>query len=105
MRLLYGSAHSATSSLATQLYTSDTNTRAFSISIRNRTGNSGHVYYGTDSSVLAASGYQLIAGQRENFPSLSISANDIPASFKAHNAWISGASTSDVVDWVMAVET
>jgi len=100
MRPSYGTSNSTTSSKATMLYSSDTNTRMFSISFRARTGNNGMVYIGSDTAVLAASGYELDAGDTYSFmPAM------VRGTVKAHVWHSSAADTTDKLDWVMLLET
>ena len=105
MRPLTGTANSTASSNATMLYTSDTNTRVFTVSFKARSGNSGKIYVGGDSTVLAATGYELSAGNEWTLAFSDVQSNNLPSTVKAHVWHMSGASTSDKLDWNMLLET
>ena len=71
-RLAWGSANSTASSNATILYSSDTNSRFFSVSIKARKGNSGNVYLGGDTTVLSSAGYELDSADTLVLPPVSL---------------------------------
>ena len=105
MRPIIGTANSTASSNATMMYSGDTNTRVFSVSFKARSGNSGKVYVGGDSTVLAASGFELSAGDSWSLSFSNVQANNVPGTVKAHVWHMSAASTSDKLDWQMLLET
>ena len=105
MRPLYGTANSTASSVAAQLYSTDTNTRIFEISVKARGGNVGMVYFGTDTSVGVGSGYELDSAKELKLPFISLSAYDVPATMKAHTFYMSAGDTTDKLDWFMLLET
>ncbi len=105
MRPLIGTSHSATSSAATLLYTTDTNTRMYSISFKARAGNSGNLYVGGDTSVLVASGYELRPGDSWSFNAALVTDNNIPGTIKANLWHMSAPDTGDKLDWAMILET
>tara|TARA_R100000808_G_scaffold18710_1_gene40908 strand:- start:3250 stop:3567 length:318 start_codon:yes stop_codon:yes gene_type:complete len=105
MRTAYGTSNSTASSVATILYSTDTNARMFSITVRARAGNNAAMYFGNDSNVSSTNGFELTAGKELSISAASISENTIPASLKAHNFTVSGGNTADFVDWFMLLET
>lgn len=101
MRLVYGTANSTASSTATQLFATDSNARAFAITVKARKSNGGNAYWGTDTLVNSTHGFELTPG--DNFP-INLAEVTGEGTALAANAYISAASTTDLVDWVMLIE-
>lgn len=105
MRPSYGTNNSTASSVASILYTGDTNTRMFSVSFKARAGNPSSVYIGSDSNVVSSAGYELVAGSTLSFIVSDVQENNVPGTIKAHIWHMSAPSTVSKLDWAMLLET
>jgi len=105
MRPAYGTVNSTASSVAIGLYTSDTNSRMFSVSLKARTSNVGNIYIGSDTAVLSTAGYELTPGDEWSISAGTVVQEGIPATVRAHLWNMSAPSTTDLLDWAMLLET
>ncbi len=103
MRPVYDTTNPSTASAPVQLYTSDTGSALYSITVKARTTNAANFYFGFSSLVASTNGYELLPGD-----AITVGPNDIvtpkSATFKASSLWANSTSTSGFIDWLMLLE-
>lgn len=99
-RVVYGTTNTSTNGTAVQPNT-DTAGRVMVFSVHSRAANTGYVYFGSDSNVSSASGWEL--GANEDF-TWRYKDYDTAPSIAPADHWINATSTSQSVDWMMLLE-
>ncbi len=89
-----GSAVATDSSTVVQL--NSESRKVLAIAVKARAGNTGSIYFGTDSSVTSTSGYSLDAGDREDW--------DFGGAVDAADFHMVASSSGDRLDWAMEME-
>lgn len=100
MRFLYGTANSSAASVVKQLNT-DSVLEVFSITVKARISNPANMYFGFDTAVSSAAGWEMSAGD--------VQAIDMPSgsdrrSVKPNIFYTISSDTSAKLDWMMQVE-
>ena len=94
-RLIIGSIDIADTADAVELRSADL-PRLMAVTLKARASNAGGVYMADDSAAKSA-GFQLLAGDREDW-------TFEPASVKGTGIWVWGSDTGDLLDYVLMLE-